>query len=98
MTVRTIPAPLAAHLLLSATTTCRLLKITLKSGVVYGITTLDQDVIYDDGDGVVTYVATNGFDPSALAADIGYTVDNSEGYALVSDDIPGVTVEMVEAG
>ena len=98
MTTRNIPAALQAHLLLSATTTCRLLKISLRSGVVFGITTLDRDVEYDDGDGYLTYVATNGFDPSAFSADVGYSVDNSEGYALISDDIAGVTVEMVEAG
>lgn len=97
---REVPAALAAHLLQSDTTTCRLLKISLKNGIVYGITTLDSDVVYDDGSGdeEITYVATNGFDPSTLASDVGYGVDNSEGYALISNDIPGVTVEMVEAG
>jgi uncharacterized phage protein (TIGR02218 family) len=97
---REVPAALAAHLLQPDTTTCRLLKISLRNGVVYGITTLDRDVIYDDGSGdeEITYVATNGFDPSTIASDVGYGVDNSEGYALISNDIPGVTVEMVEAG
>lgn len=97
---RTVPALLLAHLQQNSTTTCRLLKVRLRSGVVYGITTLDRNVEYDDGtvDGVITYVATNGFDPSALAADVGFSVDNSEGYALISEDIPGVTVEMVQAG
>lgn len=102
---RNIPAALQAHLLLSATTTCRLLRIELKSGdspagppTVYGITTLDRDILYDDGDGPINYVASNGFDPSAISSDVGYSVDNAEGYALISDDVPGVTVEMAEAG
>jgi uncharacterized phage protein (TIGR02218 family) len=58
----------------------------------------NQDVIYDHGDGPITYVATNGFDPSAFSSDIAYSVDNAEGYALISDDVPGVTQEMVDAG
>lgn len=96
--MRMIPAALQTHLNQSDTTTTRLLKISLINGDVYGLTTLDRDVPYDDGEGEITYVATNGFDPSTFSADIGYSVDNAEGYALISDDIPGVTVEMAEAG
>lgn len=104
--MRTVPPLLKAHLNANPTTTCRLLKIKLKNGdsppgpLFYGLTTLDRDVVYDDGsgDGEITYVATNGFDPSTMSADVGYTVPNAEGYALISDDIPGITVEMVEAG
>lgn len=99
--MRTVPVALQTHLNGPGTTTCRLLKITLKNGAVFGITNLDKDIEYDDGtdsNGAITYVAANGFDPSALTADIGYSVGNAEGYALVSDDIPGITTEMVEAG
>jgi uncharacterized phage protein (TIGR02218 family) len=95
---RTIPALLLAHLQLPVTTTTRLLKISLQNGFSYGLAMLDRNVTYDDGDGELIYYATNGFDPSAISADIGYTVDNAEGYALISDAVPGVTVEMVEAG
>lgn len=96
--MRAVPSALQTHLNGSGTSTCRLLKVMLKNGTTYGITTLDRDVDYDDGAGEITYVATNGFDPSDISADVGYAVDNSEGYALISNDIPGVTVEMVEAG
>lgn len=95
---RTIPALLLAHLQLPVTTTTRLLKISLRNGFSYGLVMLDRNITYDDGDGELIYYATNGFDPSAISADIGYTVDNAEGYALISDAVPGVTVEMVEAG
>lgn len=96
--MRTVPAPLQTHLDGSANTTCRLLKVMLKSGVVYGLTTLDRDIEYDDGAGALNYVATNGFDPSDLSSDVGFSVDNAEAYALISNDVPGVTVEMVRAG
>lgn len=98
---RTVPPALQAHLDKAATTTCRLLKFSLTNGQVFGLTTLDKDVVYDDGtdtNGAVTYVATNGFDPSAIAADLGYSVSNAEGYALVSQTVAGVTPEMVRAG
>jgi uncharacterized phage protein (TIGR02218 family) len=96
--MRTVPSFLQDHLDGVDTTTTRLLKVTLRSGLSYGLTMLDRNVTYDDGDGVVQYIATNGFDPSTLSADIGYTVDNAEGYALISDAVPGITLEMVNAG
>lgn len=96
----TVPANLQSHLDGAATTTCRLLKFKLKSGQVFGLTTLDIDIAYDDGsgDGEVNYIATNGFDPSALESDINFTVGNGESNALLSDPIPGITEEMVRAG
>jgi uncharacterized phage protein (TIGR02218 family) len=96
---RSVPAALQQHLELSATTTTRLLKVTKRDGTVYGLAMLDRDVVYDDGQGEVTYSATNGFDASAIASDTGYSIANSEGYALLSKGlVPGVTVEDVEAG
>ncbi len=41
-----MPAALQAHLDSGVTTTCRLLRITLTSGLSFGMTTLDQDVVY----------------------------------------------------
>lgn len=97
---RNVPAELQTHLNGASTTTCRLLKIISRTGVVFGLTTLDVDVAYDDGtdDGEVNYIATNGFDPTALSADLGFSIDNAEGMALLSDEVPGITAEMVDAG
>lgn len=97
---RVVPVALQTHLDEAATTTTRLLKITLKSGLAYGLAMLDQDVAYDDGtaDGEINYIATNGFDASTMSADLGFSVANAEAYALISDAVPGVTVAMVEAG
>lgn len=97
---RPIPTALQLSLNTSSTTLTRVLKFKLRSGVTYGICMTNKDVIYDhgDGDGPIVYVASNGFDPSTISADEGYSVDNAEGYALISNDITGVTVEMVNAG
>ena len=91
---RNIPPALLAHLQQNVTTTCRLLRITLNDGRVFGLTTLDREVEYLG----VTYSAVNGFDPSITATDTGLSVDNAEAYALLSADVPGITVEMVAAG
>lgn len=91
---RSIPPALLAHLQQNVTTTCRLLRITLNDGRVFGMTTLDREVEYLG----VTYSAVNGFDPSITATDTGLSVDNAEAYALLSADVPGITVEMVAAG
>jgi uncharacterized phage protein (TIGR02218 family) len=97
---RIVPAELQTHLDGSSTTTCRLLKIRAKSGSVFGLTTLDVAVPYDDetDDGELTYTAARGFDPSVLRTDVGVSVDNAEGMALISDEVDGITEEMIDAG
>jgi uncharacterized phage protein (TIGR02218 family) len=61
---------------------------------IFGLTTLDRDVLYQG----VTYSAVNGFDPLVLTTDIGLGVDNSEGYALLAGEVPGLTAQAVKAG
>lgn len=93
--MRNVPPALLAHMQQSATTTCRLLKITLYDGRVYGITTLDRDIEYQG----VTYSANNGVDPSVIATDSGLSVDNGEGYSLLAAAPgAGVTLQMINAG
>lgn len=92
--MRSTPPALLAHLQLPVTSTCRLLRITLKDGRAFGLTTLDRDVIYQG----VTYHAATGFDPSIIATDAGLSVDNAEAYALLAGDVPGITIEMVACG
>lgn len=98
--MRDIPAGLLARLQESATTTCLLIKITLQSGLQFGLTTLDRDVEYDDQDGsggALTYVATEGFDATTFATSTGMSVDNGQINALLSDST-GITEQMVVAG
>lgn len=101
----TVPAQLQAHLDLAATTTCRLLKIKgtddWSPPLIFGLCSLDQDLIYDDGlgDGPIVYRSATGFDPAAMSSDLGFSVGNSESYGLLSDGtIDGVTEEMVRQG
>ena len=93
--MRNWPAALIAHLQQPVTTTCHLLKLTLYDGRVFGMTSLDRDVIYQG----VTYKASNGIDPSVIATDSGLSVDNGEGYSLfAAGPGDGITVQMVNAG
>jgi len=95
---RKIPTQVQLNIDSNASTLTRLLRVILASGTTYGICMTNRDVVYDHGDGEVTYVAANGFDPSTIASDISYSVGNAEGYALISEDVPGVTEEMVNTG
>ena len=95
---RTIPIALQAHLDQPVTTTCRLLRIALRDGRVFGITSLDADVTYDDGRGAVTYSANQGVDVSAVSASADMSVANAEAQSLLVTTAPGITEAMIEAG
>lgn len=92
---RSVPARLQEHLNQQATTTCRLLKLELQDGTVYGMTSLDVDVEYDG----VVYRSRPGLESSIIATDVGLSVDNGEGVGLtVSNRSVGITVESLQAG
>ena len=95
---RTIPAALQAHLDRAVTSTCRLLRIQLRDGRVFGLASLDADVAYDDGRGAVVYRANQGVDVSALAADTDMSVANAEAESLLVTTSSGITEAMIEAG
>ena len=67
---RTIPIYLEGHIQSGATTLCLLMKVTpVQPGYApFGVTSLDRDVMYDDGTGELLYSAAVGTDPSALVA------------------------------
>lgn len=92
--MRTIPAALAAHLAGSVTTTCRILRIERRDGVVYGLTTLDRDVEYLG----VTYRALTGFDPSVIATSADISADNAEAFGLLAQDATGLQLSDLIAG
>jgi len=81
---RYIPPLLAADLKAGVTTLCYLLKVSPKLAATFGMTTLDVDVAYDDGNGAVTYQAANGYDAFDVDAKNDLTVNNSQADALMA--------------
>lgn len=99
MTGRTIPALLLANLSEPATTTCRIVKITAVDASPIGLTSLDRDVIFDDGTGTLTYKAATGYSPYNIDATSDLSVDNSEWQVLVADyTFDGFMVSQIERG
>lgn len=88
---RQIPILLEQHLQQEQTTTCLLLKIVpVTPGFAsYGITSLDRDVVYDDGSGQMTYLAAVGMVPAAVQQTADLAVNNTEVPSLLPEfDIP----------
>lgn len=81
--MRNIPAALQAHKNGEATTLCKLIKMTAKDGTIIGMTTLDIDVLYNDGFGMLRYHAPVGCQPASIYQANGFEVNNSEFQALV---------------
>src|SRR4051812_28657365 len=89
--MRNVPVALQAHLDSGATTVTYLLRIEpVTPGFdPIGITLLDKDVVYDDGDGEVTYLAKIGMVPANLESTSGMDVDNTESQHLFPEfDLP----------
>lgn len=100
MSGRTIPALLATDMAKNATTLCYLLKVMPRSSApIFGITTLDQDFVYDDGGGPVTYRAKTGYTAFDLATSTDMNVDNSEAESLMATyPTDGMTIEGINRG
>lgn len=92
--MRFIPPALLSHLQQQSTTTCRLLRITLQSGQVFGMTSLDADVLFDG----VNYKSPTGIDVSVIASDDSLGVSNAEVRSLLEQFTGGITYEMAVAG
>lgn len=98
---RSVPTPLANRFKVGGTTQCALLQIRPPRMPVFGITSLDQDITYDDGTGVgpVIYRAKSGFTPSDQVAAMDLSVDNSEASSLLAQfTFDGMTPEAIETG
>lgn len=89
--MRTVPAALQAHLGSGATTVCVLVRIVpVAPGYdTLGVTSLDRDVVYDDGAGELRYLAAIGYESSNLTSSNDMGVDNAEASALLPEfDLP----------
>jgi uncharacterized phage protein (TIGR02218 family) len=82
---RVIPIQIADHIAGGSTTLCRLLKITpVQPGYApFGLTSLDRDVRYDDGNGLLVYSAPIGTELSTLIAASDMTVAGGETKQLM---------------
>jgi uncharacterized phage protein (TIGR02218 family) len=68
------------HLAGNPTTLAWLWKVKRTDGTIFGFTSFDKDIAYDDGtgDGSITYAAKTGFTQSAVAGKCDLSVDNLE--------------------
>lgn len=94
---RTVPSALATHLA-GPQTICYLLKITPKVVSPFGITSLDADVVYDDGNGAMTYYAKSGYTPMDIDTHSDLSVDNTQQTGLVAQYSVGMTTDGVARG
>ncbi len=99
--MRAISSALKAHLQSSTTTFCALMKIEPKNQLapIFGLCTLDRDVIYDDGSGPITYKAKRGYSTFDVQTARDLSVDNSEAQGLLAEyDIDGMTADGIARG
>lgn len=90
--MKSISEGLNAHLAQEVTSLATCWKVTRRDSVVMGFTDHDVDVLYDG----VTYAASSGFTPTAVAASAALNVDNLDVEGLLSAD--AVTEEDLIAG
>lgn len=102
---RTVPSALATRFKVGGTTQCALLQVRPARMPVFGITSLDRDVLYDDGtdagdsSGTVIYRAKNGFTPSDQVTSMDLSVDNAEASSLLAQfTFDGMTPEAIDQG
>lgn len=98
--MRSMSNALKTHLQGSSTSVCYLLKVTPVSGAaLFGITTLDHDVTYDDGSGPLTYRAKRGYTSFDVQTRADLSVDNSQAKGLLAEyPADGVTADGIAAG
>lgn len=93
-----MPAALQDHLDSGATTVTFLLRIdpVTPGYASFGITLLDQDVVYNDGAGELTYLAPIGMVPATLQTTSAMEVDNTKIRHLLPEyDLPINEVDIV---
>lgn len=78
------------------TTLCRLLKVSPIGQTPFGITSLNRDIVFDDGNGAITYRAACGYTPSDIVTKTDLSVNNSEADSLLAQyPMDGVTAEAI---
>ncbi len=97
--MRDISIQLADDFRQAANTRCFLFKVMPVGLDPLCLTTLDQDIDYDDGSGLKTYKARRGVTPYAVETAQDLSVDNSQMQALISEfELDGFTVDAIRRG
>jgi uncharacterized phage protein (TIGR02218 family) len=100
--VRDIPILLQDHFDGRVHTVCYLLKVMPvgnNAPAVFGVTSLDNNITFDDGDGPLTYYAMAGMVPSTLKASSSLGVDNGQAETLIGAfAVESFVEELVTAG
>lgn len=82
------------------TRTCLIMRVDpVRPGYAsYGVTSLDRNIVYDDGRGELLYSAAIGMQPFTLEQSLDLTVDNSEVESLLPEfDVP-ISEDDIRAG
>lgn len=97
---RVIPIAIANHIATGSTSMCLLIRIIpAQPGIdEFGITTLDADVHYDDGDGALLYSAAVGSEPSTMQASSDLSVAGGETRQLMPVFDTPITETQLGAG
>lgn len=83
------------HLQQQVTTVCELLRLRLEDGRIFGVTSLDRDLFFDN----MWWRCYTGLDTSVIATDTDLSIDNSEaGILLRALGQDGLTFDQVESG
>lgn len=87
--MKTVSAGLKVHLAQPLTSLAYLWKLKRRDGTLYGFTTHDEDIAYNngDGDGSVTYLASSGFTNTATAGKSDLAVDNMEVTGFLDSEV-----------
>jgi len=93
---RNISTALKNHLASENITVCTLLKTVLTNGLVLAFCDLDQDLVYNDGTGLRTYISTTGFNLSAMEYSDKLAVDNAEASGFLDPSL--ITLNDITSG
>lgn len=86
--MKSIPASLAARLQSRMRTMCYLIRVASKtSSAVFGLTTLDAAITFDDGNGALTYSPLNSLDPQNVQSTSSMDVDTTEAHGWFQDAV-----------
>jgi len=84
--MKSISSQLTTHFGLGTTTLAMLWKCKRKDNTIFGFTTHDQDIVYNDGTDTVTYLAGSGMTNTAAANKSDMSVDNLEVTGFLQAD------------